>query len=207
MILLPKTGEDKKDYFGKYVRNREKFVLSLGQKFMIDLMVETCRKYTVSNGTSTESTPSETPNDRPVENNAVGVVSSSAERCVERMVLESQQKLMDLLFRSITLYIRNTNALTQVPFHFHRDYAGTHEKYFLFSFEMTKSSSKFIQIRSRKWKMVLHQLLLLAQSKLAMQHLKCHTKVINHPTNLKRNYPKIRKAYHQGGTYSQCKTI
>jgi hypothetical protein len=108
------AGEKKEDYFGRYAKKRDKFALSLGQKLMIDLMVEACRKFTKSNVTPTEAAASQTSNNRNVENNSGA--SSSAEECVPRIVLQSKEKLMDLLFRSLTIYIRNADALIQVDF-------------------------------------------------------------------------------------------
>ncbi len=106
--MMP-AGEKKEDYFGKHAKKRDKFSISLGQKLMIDLMSETCRKFT-----ATQPVASQITNDRNVENNSGA--SSSAETCSPRIVLQSKEKLMALLFRSLTIYMRNADALIQVNF-------------------------------------------------------------------------------------------
>jgi hypothetical protein len=67
--MVPK-GEKKENYLGKYMKQQDKFTISLGHKMIIDLMVDTCRKYTTANVTPTETVASQISNDRNIENHS-----------------------------------------------------------------------------------------------------------------------------------------
>lgn len=100
-MLLP--GETMADYLGRYAKCQAKFMFQYGQRVLINLLADACKKLCGKDETSSN----------PVDTDQNDVSNMSADMEDDTAL---QKDHIDLLFRSVYKWIRNHEAFEQVRF-------------------------------------------------------------------------------------------
>ena len=104
------NGQDPMDYLGRFVNCQSKFVLSYGNKLMINVIAETCRQLLNKSKNMASDTSNVVLSDSIPQSIPITSVTQEA-------TLESKEHLINLLFSTLRSWLVQKMALAQVYLH------------------------------------------------------------------------------------------